>query len=95
MRFEFKVKADGKEFWTQLQGSGGQVGNGCLHLDIDGLPSAKRQQLFKKLLARAKAELELEGTVRVWKGDHLAPANRIEELEAQDLLEIRYIGRTG
>jgi len=93
MRFEFKVQMeDGSEFWTPLQGSGGLHGDGCLHLDIAGLDEEKRQRLFRKILARAKAELAIEGCVRIFKGDHLPPRDRIEPLMAEEVLEVRFVG---
>lgn len=89
MKFEFEVTtADGK-FWTQLQGSGGQHGNGCLHIDIEGMNEDRRRKLFDRLLARVRLELEDEGTLRVWRGDHLPPAERIVPTKVLEVLEVR------
>lgn len=92
MRFEFKIRTADGEFWTQLQGSGGQIGNGCLHIDIPGLPEQECAKMLRALLVRARHELETEGHLRVWKGDHLPPAERIVPTEVLKVLEVRYVG---
>lgn len=95
MKFEFLIKTKDGELWTQLQGSGGQHGNGCLHIDIEGMPSSKKQRLFKQLLLQVGRELEDEGQLRVWRGDDLPPAERIVPTKVLEVLKVRYVGRSG
>lgn len=95
MKFEFLIKTKDGELWTQLQGNGGQHGNGCLHIDIDGMKPPDRQRLFERLLARVRRELEHEGRLRVWRGDDLPPAERIVPTEVLEVLEVRHERESG
>ena len=83
-RFEFKVQdSDGKEFWTEIQGSGGQFGNECKSC----LFSPQFITLvLKKVLNDVRRELKSEGNVRIWKGDDLPPAERIVKVNAQKII---------
>jgi len=90
--FEFKIGTADGEFWTALQGNGGQVGNGCLHINISALPDEKREHLFKRLLAGVRLTLKQEGKLYLWKGDDLPPAERIVPCPALEVLEVRYLG---
>lgn len=96
MKFEFQLLTEeGDIFWTQIQGSGGQIGNGCLHLDILKLSRMEQQTLLAKNLLRARRERLDEGALRIWKGDHLPPAERIVEVKVREVLDVRYVDVSG
>lgn len=81
--FEFLFK--GK--WVRLQGSGGQLGNGALHVDFSPelLTRVKR-----RLLAKAKLQLERESKARIY---HYNPdgRDRYEHVSArpEDVTDVR------
>lgn len=59
--YKFLLTYKNAQLWTQLHGSGGAYGNGALHVqDEDDVGD-----ICKALLAKARAELKREGTIRL------------------------------
>ena len=65
--FVFEVEMpDGSRRKGKLQGAGGQYGNEILHSLSQGCPVERLDGIKTRLLARARAELEREGSLRMW-----------------------------
>ena len=88
--FEFLIRDSSGTRWVRLQGSGGQYGNGSLHLNGSGWTPAILARVKASILAKARAELEQTGAVREWRdgGDSRDTITQIEPLEILSVSEI-------
>lgn len=69
------VFADGRTRWTQVWGSGGLFGDGALAAIAAG---ASASQVRRKVLMRARVELERRGELRAFTSWDLPAAERSE-----------------
>ncbi len=74
--------------WVRLMGSGGLMGDGCLYA-FDDMPRERMKEVLRRLLVRARRELEKDGYVRVHKGEHLPCHKRIEKVPVVDVYEVQ------
>jgi hypothetical protein len=89
--FEFLVCVDGRETWTRLQGSGGNIGAGTLYAVRDKRRSSLAvRSICDVFLQRARRELRNTGVVRTWT-DHDDPSRRIAAVRADAVLDCRPI----
>ena len=93
--FEFLlVSRSGRERWEVLQGSGGAWGAGALHALND--ESKERRGWLARvkvaLLVAVRAELEREGSVRVYR-EHLEPSERIRKARPREVRDVREVRR--
>lgn len=90
--FEFLIEPrDGAPRWTRLQGSGGNLGAGCLYAVRDLSPRSGRvRETCERLIAIARAELDREGFVRTWT-NHDDHTRRIASVPARAVLDCRPI----
>lgn len=87
--FLFTVLEGGIEREVQLMGSGGLIGSGSLAMirgDRFGIERATEE-----VLDRARTILEIEGSLREWRGDWYDPPDRIREFAPDEILSARPI----
>jgi len=90
--FAFIIREGVEKRQVRLFGSGGLLGNGCLHTE-DWTP-AKVKKVKNRCLMCAKVELDQYGCVREWLGDDLPPSQRIAKI-IPDAIEACRVLREG
>lgn len=83
--WEFKLNTSPD--WVLIQGSGGQIGNGSLHVDLSDPGVAERVQ--EALFLRAKRQCQKEGGARIWVDYETDPEKRIGFMEGALPVAIR------
>jgi hypothetical protein len=83
--YEFLLDFGDRQEWTQLQGTGGAIGNGALHVQ----DSRKAREIARQLLVRVHREMSVERCVWLSNDAKHAEALSVKQAYPQAVLECR------
>jgi len=87
--FEFVIREGSETRRVRLQGSGGLLGDGCLH--IQDWTAEKVREVRERNLRLARWEMRVYGCVRERLGDHLPPSQRICKIAPDEIVACKVL----